>query len=124
MRTIIIAAMLLLVGEKAFGQQLLRSYELAAHCKMIDDLSKGYLDGFTDAAELYQLWIISQRTRLPDNKPAFCMGSVSPDKTVRGHVLSCAVGAALIVGGWLLMLPTCALGHLQTVAATLTRLYA
>jgi hypothetical protein len=46
------------------------------------------------------------------------------EKTVRGHVVSCAVGAALIVGGWLLMLPTCALGHLQTVAAALTRLYA
>ena len=46
------------------------------------------------------------------------------EKTVRGHVVSCAVGAALIVGGWQLMLPTCALGHLQTVAAALTRLYA
>ena len=85
-RTIIVAAMLLLVGDKAFGQQLLRSYELSAHCKLVDDLCKGYLDGFTDAAELYQIWITSQRTRLPDNKPSFCTGTVSLDKFAASYV--------------------------------------
>jgi predicted metal-binding membrane protein len=42
------------------------------------------------------------------------------EKTVRGHFVSRAVGAALIVGGWLLMLPTSAVGHVKTFAAALT----
>ena len=42
------------------------------------------------------------------------------EKTVRGHLVSRAVGAGLIVGGWLLMLPMSALGHLQTFVAALT----
>ena len=46
------------------------------------------------------------------------------EKAVRGHLVSRAVGAGLIVGGWLLMLPTSAVGHVQTLAAALTRLYA
>jgi predicted metal-binding membrane protein len=33
------------------------------------------------------------------------------EKTVSGHLVSRAVGAGLIVGGWLLMLPMSALGH-------------
>ena len=36
------------------------------------------------------------------------------EKTVGGHLVSRAVGAALIVGGWLLMLPMSSLGHLPT----------
>jgi predicted metal-binding membrane protein len=36
------------------------------------------------------------------------------EKTVGGHLVSRAVGAALIVGGWLLMLPMSVLGHLPT----------
>jgi predicted metal-binding membrane protein len=36
------------------------------------------------------------------------------EKTVGGHLVSRAVGAALIVGGLLLMLPMSALGHLPT----------
>jgi predicted metal-binding membrane protein len=36
------------------------------------------------------------------------------EKIVSGHLVSRAVGAGLIVGGWLLMLPMSALGHLQT----------
>jgi len=43
------------------------------------------------------------------------------EKIVRGHLASRAVGAGLIVGGWLLMLPTSAVGHLPTYAAALTR---
>ena len=39
------------------------------------------------------------------------------EKTVRGHLVSRAVGAGLIVGGWLLMLPTSSVGHLQTFVA-------
>jgi len=42
------------------------------------------------------------------------------EKTVSGHLVSRAVGAGLIVGGWLLMLPMSALGHLQTFVAALT----
>src|SRR5262245_50024023 len=76
----------LLVGEKAHSEQLLRSYELAAHCKAVDDLCKGYLDGYIDAAELYQLWINSQRARLPDNKPSFCRGSIGLDKFAASYV--------------------------------------
>ena len=41
------------------------------------------------------------------------------EKTVGGHLVSRAVGAALIVGGWLLMLPMSALGHLPTFVAAL-----
>jgi predicted metal-binding membrane protein len=40
------------------------------------------------------------------------------EKIVRGHLVSRAVGAGLIVGGWLLMLPTSAVGHLQIAALT------
>jgi predicted metal-binding membrane protein len=36
------------------------------------------------------------------------------EKTVRGHLVSRAVGAGLIVGGWLLMLPTSSVGLLPT----------
>jgi len=36
------------------------------------------------------------------------------EKIVRGHLVSRAVGAGLIVGGWLLMLPMSTLGHLHT----------
>jgi predicted metal-binding membrane protein len=42
------------------------------------------------------------------------------EKIVRGHLVSRLVGAGLIVGGWLLMLPTSAVGHVQTVAALAT----
>ena len=42
------------------------------------------------------------------------------EKTVRGHLVSRVVGAGLIVGGWLLMLPMSALGDLQTFVAVLT----
>jgi hypothetical protein len=45
------------------------------------------------------------------------------DKTVGGHFVSRAVGAGLIVGGWLLMLPMSAFGHLQTFVAALTPLH-
>ena len=41
------------------------------------------------------------------------------EKTVGGHLMSRAVGAALIVGGWLLMLPMSTLGHLPTFVAAL-----
>jgi predicted metal-binding membrane protein len=37
------------------------------------------------------------------------------EKTVRGHLVSRAVGAGLIVGGWLLMLPMSSVGHVQTL---------
>ena len=42
------------------------------------------------------------------------------EKTVSGHFVSRAVGIGLIVGGWLLMLPMSALGHLPTFVAALT----
>jgi predicted metal-binding membrane protein len=42
------------------------------------------------------------------------------EKTVRGHLVSRVVGAGLIVGGWLLMLPMSSVGHLQTVVAPVT----
>jgi predicted metal-binding membrane protein len=38
------------------------------------------------------------------------------EKIVSGHLVSRAVGAGLILGGWLLMLPTSAVGHVQTFA--------
>jgi len=41
-------------------------------------------------------------------------------RVVRGHFVSRTVGAGLIVGGWLLMLPTSAVGHVQTVAGAVT----
>jgi len=41
------------------------------------------------------------------------------EKTVRGHLVSRAVGAGLILGGWLLMLPMSSLGHLPTHVAAL-----
>jgi predicted metal-binding membrane protein len=40
---------------------------------------------------------------------------VLAEKTVRGHLVSRTVGAGLIVGGWLLMLPMSSVGHVQTV---------
>jgi predicted metal-binding membrane protein len=39
---------------------------------------------------------------------------VLAEKIVRGHLVSRAVGAGLIVGGWLLMLPTSSVGLLPT----------
>jgi predicted metal-binding membrane protein len=42
------------------------------------------------------------------------------EKTVRGHLVPRAVGAGLIVGGWLLILATSTVGHLQTSVAALT----
>jgi len=41
------------------------------------------------------------------------------EKTVSGHFVSRTVGAGLIVGGWLLMLPMSSVGHVQTAALTL-----
>src|SRR6476620_3077667 len=43
MRIVIMAIMLALVGERAFSQQLVRSYELAAHCKTVDSFCEAYL---------------------------------------------------------------------------------
>jgi predicted metal-binding membrane protein len=45
---------------------------------------------------------------------------VLAEKIVRGHFLSRTVGAGLIVGGWLLMLPMSAVGHVQTYVVALT----
>jgi hypothetical protein len=56
------AVILALVGDKALSQQLLRSYELAAHCKTVDAVCKAYLGGYMDATELFQLWITTQMT--------------------------------------------------------------
>jgi len=39
------------------------------------------------------------------------------EKIVRGHLVSRAVGAGLIVGGWVLLLPMSIVGHLQTFVA-------
>jgi len=39
------------------------------------------------------------------------------EKIVSGHLVSRAVGAGLVVGGWLLMLPMYSVGHLQTFVA-------
>jgi predicted metal-binding membrane protein len=39
------------------------------------------------------------------------------EKIVSGHLVSRAVGAGLVVGGWLLMLPMSSVGHLQTFVA-------
>ena len=64
MRIVIMAIMLALVGESAFSQQLVRSYELAAHCKMVDSFCEAYLGGYIDAAELYQLWITTHPCRI------------------------------------------------------------
>jgi predicted metal-binding membrane protein len=41
---------------------------------------------------------------------------VLAEKIVRGHFLSRTVGAGLIVGGWLLMLPMSSLGNVQAFA--------
>jgi predicted metal-binding membrane protein len=45
---------------------------------------------------------------------------VLAEKIVRGHLLSRTVGAGLIVGGWLLMLPMSAVGHVQPYVMALT----
>jgi hypothetical protein len=45
-----------------------------------------YLGGYVDAANLYQLWITEQRTRLPDNKPPFCPASVGLNKFADTYV--------------------------------------
>ena len=42
------------------------------------------------------------------------------EKIVSGNLVSRAVGAGLIVGGWLLMLPTSTVGHLHTYVAALS----
>jgi Ssp1 endopeptidase immunity protein Rap1a len=86
MRIVIGAVILALVGDKALSQQLLRSYELAAHCKTVDAVCKAYLGGYMDAAELYQLWITTQRTPLPDNKPPFCPASVGVNEFANSYV--------------------------------------
>ena len=44
---------------------------------------------------------------------------VLAEKIVRGHFLSRTVGAGLIVGGWVLMLPMSSVGHVQTIATAL-----
>jgi hypothetical protein len=52
----------------------------------VDAICKAYLGGYIDAAELYQLWITTQRTPLPDNKPSFCPASAGLNKFAESYV--------------------------------------
>jgi predicted metal-binding membrane protein len=66
-------------------------------------------------------WVLMTLNFVYDGMNIFWMAAIAMlvlvEKTVRGHLVSRAFGVALIVGGWLLMLPTSAVGHVQTVAA-------
>jgi predicted metal-binding membrane protein len=73
-------------------------------------------------------WVLMTLNFVYDGMNVFWMAAIAAlvfvEKTVRGHLVSRVVGAGLIVAGWLLMLPTSAVGHVQTVVVALTRLYA
>ena len=73
-------------------------------------------------------WVLMTLMFVDDVMNVFWMAAIATlvlvEKTVRGHLVSRAIGAGFIVGGWLLMLPMSSLGYLQTVVAALTRLYA
>jgi hypothetical protein len=83
---IIVAVSTILLGEKAYSQELTRTSELVSHCEAVDDYCKGYLDGYVDAAELYQLNDTIQRARLPGNLPAFCPASVGVNNFAKAYV--------------------------------------
>ena len=75
----------------------------------------------------YSLHIISFNIPYPPDyggvMDVFWMAAIAMlvlvEKIVRGHFVSRTVGAGLIVGGWLLMLPMSSVGHVQTAALTL-----
>ena len=87
MRMVIITAgMIFLMGGEAVGQELTPTSELVSHCKALDDYCKGYLNGYIDAAELYQLNNTMQGTYLPGNLPAFCPASVGVENFAKAYV--------------------------------------
>jgi len=87
MRIVIITAgVLLLMGGEAVGQELTPTSELVSHCKALDDYCKGYLNGYIDAAELYQLNNTMHGTYLPGNLPAFCPASVGVENFANAYV--------------------------------------
>jgi predicted metal-binding membrane protein len=63
-------------------------------------------------------WILTTLLFVGGVMNVFSMAAVATlvlvEKTVRGHFVSRTVGAGLIVGGWLLMLPMSSVGHLPT----------
>jgi predicted metal-binding membrane protein len=63
-------------------------------------------------------WVLMTLNFVYDGMNVFWMAAIAAlvfvEKIVRGHLLSRAVGAGLIVGGWLLMLPMSSLGDVQT----------
>src|SRR6516162_1563292 len=60
-------------------------------------------------------WVFMTLMFIDDGMNVFRMAAIAAlvlvEKTVRGHLVSRAVGAGLIVGGWLLMLPMSSVGH-------------
>jgi hypothetical protein len=87
MRIVIITAgILLLMGGEAVGEELTRTSELVSHCKALDDYCKGYLNGYIDAAEFYQLNNTMHGTYLPGNLPAFCPASVGVENFAKAYV--------------------------------------
>jgi len=87
MRMVIITAgMIFLMGGEAVGQELTPTSELVSHCKALDDYCKGYLNGYIDAAELYQLNNTMHGTYLPGNLPAFCPASVGVENFAKAYV--------------------------------------
>jgi hypothetical protein len=83
---IITAGMIFLMGGEAVGQELTPTSELVSHCKALDDYCKGYLNGYIDAAELYQLNNTMHGTYLPGNLPAFCPASVGVENFAKAYV--------------------------------------
>jgi len=77
---IITAGMIFLMGGEAVGQELTPTSELVSHCKA------GYLNGYIDAAELYQLNNTMHGTYLPGNLPAFCPASVGVENFAKAYV--------------------------------------
>jgi hypothetical protein len=94
MRTAIFVTSLLLTisGGDVFAQNI-RTTDLMAHCTVSsggpDDYCKGFLNGFADAAGLYQLTALLQSPRPipPGNVPPFCLLSSDSDEDLAGAVV-------------------------------------
>jgi hypothetical protein len=86
MRIVIITVAAFLLTGEAHSQELTSTSDLVSHCKVVDDYCKDYLDGYIDAAELYQLNDTGQRASLPGNLPSFCPASVGVEDFAQAYV--------------------------------------
>lgn len=89
MKTIALVIALVLANSassSACGQTLTSSHKLALHCRTVDEYCRGYMDGYIDAAELYQLWNTMNRFTKPNDNVSFCPASVGVVGFAKGFV--------------------------------------